>query len=105
MRLDTLKLEDRVGHEYAFDVYHREAAFTAAHGVYLVLREDAPGDYVTLYVGETDDLAGALDSHPRKACFDEHRANRVGLHPKSDPAVRQEIAAALVANYDPPCNE
>ncbi len=70
----------------------------------MVARSDALGDYTILYIGETDDLSEALETHPEKACLEEHRANRVCVHADPDEVSRRETAVALIQNYDPPCN-
>lgn len=105
VRLDTVTFEDATSKTHTFDVYHLHRDFIQVRAVYVIARMDAPGDYTMLYVGETGDLSKALETHPQKACFEEHRANRVGVHLDLDEASRKRKAAALIENYNPPCND
>lgn len=84
-------------------------------GVYVVLVYDIgwrPQPFRPLYFGESDDLwSRTTAAHEKSASWREHAGTSTPLYrafcplPGSTRSERQAAESALIAQYNPPCNE
>jgi hypothetical protein len=110
MSLDTVNFKGSSGNYYPFEIYVTGQTFNAVGAVYVILKlEVQPGttiaSYRHVYVGETGDLSTRFGSHHKQDCFDEHGADRIGVHVDSSDKSRKSKEADIRNGNIWPCND
>lgn len=102
--LGTVTFRNDQGHLFDFKIYPMDASFKPGHGAVYVITRRNDGDkghhgHHIVYIGETDDMATALASHPEQSLFEAEQANCCCVHATQDSAARTRIAGELQAKY------
>jgi hypothetical protein len=109
-KLDTVNLKGKSGNSYEFEIYPIDQPFNPVGAVYAIFKyEPRPGTatawYRHIYVGETGDLSTRFSSHHKQNCFDEHGADRIGVHVDSSEKSRKSKEADIRNAGHWPCND
>lgn len=109
-KLGTTMLTGASGETYIFNVYNKNMRFNDfIPGVYYVscqkLNSDHAVEEMAIYLGESDNVDHALQSHEKRACFEEHNFNRVSFYRAANPETRKAVADDLLKALDPACND
>src|SRR5260370_17011925 len=85
-KLGTVVLKGASGVRYTFDVYPFDQAFNQIGAVYSVtFAYTKPPDSAIwhnyIYIGQTGNLPDRFSSHHKAKCFQEHKPNRICVHP------------------------
>lgn len=95
--------------EYNFEGPHSNtASLLDASGIYAILTHNG-SQYVVLDIGESATVKSRIESHDRKACWEQNAKSGlyVAVHhtPNKQQAGRKEIEQALRAQYTPTCGD
>lgn len=109
-KLDTVNLKGKSGNSYAFEIYSIDQAFNSVGAVYAILKYELRSGsttawYVHIYIGETGDLSTRFTNHHKQDCFDNHGANRIGVHVDSSEKSRKSVEDDILNGGKWPCND
>lgn len=90
--------------QYTFEVYQKHLSWNSVAGVYLILRKNQNGNYLPIYVGETENLGERFQDHHKMACFEKNGWTNLGfLHEKNEHN-RLAIEQDILKNFNWICN-
>lgn len=103
-------LTGKSGETYTFNVYNKDMRFNDfIPGVYFIshqrLNDDHAVEEKAIYIGESDNVDRALQSHDKQACFEEHDYNRISFYRAADQQKREAVANDLIKALKPGCND
>ena len=102
--LPRVALVGASGRSFSFAVFDLRTNFDPNQpAVYVVMRAEA-GQYVVIYVGQTQDLVDRFADHHKEACMARYQANCIAAQVVRDEAERLAIENDLITAYNPPCN-
>jgi len=108
-KIGTLDFTGISGHKYTFNVYPKNRVHKEKEAVYVVthrtIKADASVDHNVLFIGETDNVKSAFDSHPKSEAFDREIANCICVYWEDHKETRSKICKDLKNFYHPPCND
>lgn len=109
-KLGTAQFTGKSGETYTFNIYSKDMRFNDfIPGVYLISRQITDADNAVedqpIFVGESDHVDRALQSHDKQACFEENEYNRISFHRAANPEKRKTIADDLLKSLTPVCND
>lgn len=97
------------GQTYRFKVYPLGTKLRPLSGIYLVTnrcRNKQGGyQYITLYVGATNDLSQPIAEHPKASDFKRHGANSICLQSDNSEESRIAKQVDISAALEPACND
>ena len=104
--IPSLHFTGQSGEQYLFHVFSLVQERPTVPAVYIVtcLQVDVAHKHLhdVIYIGETDDLAQAFDSHPLMHQFlGEYHVNTICYIQESDLQARKELLTDLKASLDP----
>ncbi len=108
-KMADVTFEGKSGTRFKFGVYEYGVIFQAGYpAVYFITnryrKSDGKYTHERIFVGETADLAAALEDHQKAECFESFGANCICVFGEPNAARRIEIHADLLERYSPPCN-
>src|SRR5258708_24110162 len=109
-KLGTVVLKGASGVRYPFDVYPFDQAFNQIGAVYSVtFAYTKPPDSTIwhnhIYIGQPGNLPERFSGHHKAKCFQEHKANRICVHPDGNEKSRLAKEADLLNDRTTPCND
>jgi hypothetical protein len=107
-QINIAHFSGKSGRRYDFYVYPIDQPFEPIGAVYVITRryKNKRGgvNHDVLYVGETHNLSGMLENHPKRDFFIRLNANCIGTHIDHDHNSRAAKRDDLIQWLDPACN-
>lgn len=109
-KIESTTLDGASGQSYPVNVYDGDMRFNDfIPGVYYVSRHFVSADGTieeeAIYVGESDNVDLALQSHDKRTCFEEHNYNRISLYRMGNEEKRKAAQDDLIKALSPVCND
>ncbi len=102
----TINWPGQSGREYTYKIYSLSTEFKRLPGNYVFARENTPGKFLPVYIGETSDLSERFDNHHKMPCIRKHGATHICVHTSSaDEEIRRAEEDDLITKWRPPCND
>lgn len=76
----TVTWPGQSGSTYKYWIYARNATFQSKPGNYILSKRNAAGNWVAIYVGQTQDLATRFADHHHEMCIDGQGATHIHVH-------------------------
>jgi len=94
------------GTEYEYRVNPIGTTYKAIPGNYIFARMSMYGDWIPIYVGETDNLRERLtESHEKMECVNRYGGTHIHTHVSSDSQKeRCKEESDIIDKWNPPCN-
>lgn len=93
------------GQKYRYTVYMFGTAFGPGPANFVYARETRPGQYVAVYIGQTDDLSRPFDDALAMQCIRQQRATHIHVKLSTAPEeARRAERSDLIAEWNPSCN-
>jgi hypothetical protein len=92
------------GKKYQYLIYPLPPNFKAVAGNYIFTKQNGSGNWVAVYVGQTEDLSERFDDHHKMPCIKRNSATHIHAHTNSNKNDRLDEESDLIENYSPPCN-
>ena len=93
------------GQKYRYTVYMYGTAFGPGPANFIFAREVKPGQYVPLYVGQSNDLSEPFDDRVAVECLKQNRVSHIHVrHSDAREEVRRAERSDLISIGKPPCN-
>jgi hypothetical protein len=93
------------GKAYKYYIHPIRNDFRDLPGNYMFTKQTALGDWIPLYIGESESLQGRLSNHDKMPCVTGNGGTHIHVHiSPADTAVRRDEEADLLRRWDPPCN-
>jgi hypothetical protein len=93
------------GQKYRYTVYMFGTAFGPGPANYIFAHESRPGQYIPVYIGQTDDLSEPFDDHVALECIKQKRVTHIHVrHTDTREELRRAERSDLISASNPPCN-
>jgi len=100
-----IKWTGKSGTKYGYWIYKLPPNFVRKPGNYIFAKQNAAGNWIAIYIGETKELDERFDNHHKMLCIKKHGATHILAHVNtSGKDARLAEEADLVSQYNPPCN-
>lgn len=94
------------GQKYRYTVYMFGTVFGPGPANYIFAREARPGQFIPIYIGQTNDLSEPLDDHVALECMKHERVTHIHVrHTDTREEVRRAERSDLISAWHPPCNQ
>lgn len=101
-----VRWEGESGRRYGYWVYSIEATFRKIAGNFIFAKQDGPGQWTPLYVGETQNFDKGFGDPEGVACARRHGATHVHVHFSSpSESTRSAECRDIIARWGPICND
>ncbi len=102
----TIMWSGKSGKKYEYWIYPMTMAFQDDEpGNYIFAKENSPGRFSPVYIGETQNLKERLSNHNELPCITRNGGTHIHVHttPGTE-STRKAEEADLLAKWDTPCN-
>jgi predicted GIY-YIG superfamily endonuclease len=94
------------GKTYTYHVYPFGTALKADAGNYIYAKLNQQGQWVPLYIGETEDLDHRVATHEKRDCVRQNGVTHIHAHLTAGGlAARLAEETDIRKNFDSPCND
>lgn len=100
----TIDWEGTSGKSYRYWIHPIGNQFKAEPGNYIFAKEDSPGRWHPVYIGQTSNLDERFDQHHKMDCIRNHGATHIHAHLNSIETARLAEERDLISRFDPECN-
>jgi predicted GIY-YIG superfamily endonuclease len=103
---DTCNWPGVSGKSYAYEVHPFGTSLKAEAGNYIYAKLNTQGQWVPLYIGETEDLNDRVATHEKRECVRKNGVTHIHAHLTSGAkSVRLDEETNIRNNYNTPCND
>ncbi len=93
------------GQKYRYTVYMFGTAFGPGPANYIFAHESRPGQYIPVFIGQTEDLSEPFDDHVARECMKQKRVTHIHVrHTDAREELRRAERSDLISACNPPCN-
>jgi hypothetical protein len=93
------------GQKYRYTVYMFGTAFGPGPANFIYARELRAGQYVPVYIGQTQDLSEPFEEPLALECMKQSRVTHIHVrHSDNREEVRRAERSDLISIWNPPCN-
>ncbi len=104
-KTETVSWPGKSGRKYLYWVYKLPLNIRDDPGNYIFAKENSPGKWTPVYIGETKDLSERFDDHHKMPCIEQNGATHIHVRVNKDgERARRAEVATLIAEWHPPCN-
>ena len=94
------------GQKYRYTVYMFGTVFGPGPANFIYAHEKQPGQYVAIYIGQTEDLSEPFEDPVALACMKRERVTHIHVrHSDTRAEIRRAERSDLISACNPPCNQ
>jgi predicted GIY-YIG superfamily endonuclease len=98
--------EGQSGNKYKYEIHPIGRSFNEKSANYIYAKKVSPGEWVPVYIGQTQNLAERIADHEKEACAEQNGATHIHAHASSrSEKDRRAEESDLIGKWDPVCND
>jgi excinuclease UvrABC nuclease subunit len=102
--MSTINWPGQSGRQYQHWIHPIGASFKEEGGNYIFAKETTPGNWVPIYIGQTNNLRTRLGNHETEAACKRNGATHIHAHTNGGESARLTEELDLIGRWKPPCN-
>jgi hypothetical protein len=102
----TINWPGKSGKTYLYHIYPIGASFKEEAGNYAFTKQNEKGQWVSVYFGQSKNLAQRHENHEKEDCATQNGATHIHAHLNAQgEAARLSEERDLIVHWQPGCNE